>query len=173
MPVVPSCLLESIWVEFHAAIGRDRPEFHPDHPLGCHRRRIPDRALGPHPGRGVDTGGAIPDGVTVHLAAAYDNAPSRAVLEVLGFGEELSRKGVPAPIQTGKRWVVERTNSWMNGYGKIRRCTDRDGRIVDLYLSAVFVTVRQFIQRARKRYRWGARPTTRRLKLTPIAGRPK
>jgi hypothetical protein len=70
------------------------------------------------------------------------------------------------PIQVGKRWVVERTHSWRNGYGKLRRCTDRDGQIVDfyLYLSAAFVTVRQLTQRARKRYRWDTRPTTKRLK---------
>ena len=54
----------------------------------------------------------------------------------------------------------------MNGYGKLRRCTDKDGDIVDfhLYLAAAFVTIRQLIQRARKRYRWDTRPTTRRLK---------
>ncbi|GAA4234292.1 hypothetical protein FHR32_002730 [Streptosporangium album] len=77
---------------------------------------------------------AMPDGVIAHLDAAYDNAPSRAVLEEPGFTGEISRKGVPAPIQVGKRWVVERTNSWMNGYGRVRRCTDRDGQIVDFYL---------------------------------------
>jgi hypothetical protein len=48
VPVVPSCLLEPIWVEFHEAIGGDRPEYHPDHPLGCHRRRIPDRVVFEH-----------------------------------------------------------------------------------------------------------------------------
>jgi hypothetical protein len=54
----------------------------------------------------------------------------------------------------------------MNGYGKLRRCTDRDGRIVDfyLYLAAAFVTVRALIREARSRYRWDTRPTTRRLK---------
>lgn len=54
----------------------------------------------------------------------------------------------------------------MNGYGKFRRCTDRDGQIVDFYLhlSAGFVTVRRLIQRARRVYRWDTRPTTRRLK---------
>jgi hypothetical protein len=46
--VVPSCLLEPIWVEFHATIGGDRPPFHPKHPLGCHRRRIPDRIVFEH-----------------------------------------------------------------------------------------------------------------------------
>lgn len=48
MPAVPSCLLEPIWVEFEQLIGGDRPEFHPDHPLGCHRRRIPDRVVFEH-----------------------------------------------------------------------------------------------------------------------------
>ena len=53
----------------------------------------------------------------------------------------------------------------MNGYGKLRRMTDRDAKIVDfyLYLAAAFVTVRQLIQRARTRYRWDTRPTTKRL----------
>ena len=36
----------------------------------------------------------------------------------------IARKGVPAPIQAGSRWVVERAHSWMNGYGKLRRCTE-------------------------------------------------
>lgn len=77
-----------------------------------------------------------------------------------------SRKGIASPAQDGKRWMVERGNSWMNGYGKLRRMTDKDGQVVDfhLYLAAAFVTVGQLIQRARTRYRWGTRPTTRRLK---------
>lgn len=54
----------------------------------------------------------------------------------------------------------------MNGYGKLRRCTDRDGRIVDfyLYLAAAFVAVRALIRAARTHYRWDTQPTTRRLK---------
>jgi hypothetical protein len=38
------------------------------------------------------------------------------------------------------RWVAERTHSWMNGYGKLRRCTERNPRVVDfyLYLAAAF-----------------------------------
>lgn len=49
----------------------------------------------------------------------------------LGFAGEIARKGVPAPIQAGKRWTVERTHSWMNGYGKLRRCTERNGAVVE------------------------------------------
>jgi hypothetical protein len=70
----------------------------------------------------------------------------------------------PAPGQAPRR--AADPTAWMNGYGKLRRCTDKDGAIVDffLYLAAAFVTVRQLIQRARKRYRWDTRPTVRRLK---------
>ena len=48
MPVVPSSLLEPAWVEFCAVIGGDRREFHPAHPLGCHRRRVPGRVVFEH-----------------------------------------------------------------------------------------------------------------------------
>jgi hypothetical protein len=60
---------------------------------------------------------------------------------------------------------MERTHAWMNGFGKLRRCTESDGRVVDFYLflTPAFVVVRQLIQRARARYRWSTRPTTRRL----------
>ena len=107
-----------------------------------------------------------PEQVTTHLDRAYDNGPSRDLLAELGFDADIARKGIPAPVQVGKRWVVERTNSWMNGFGKIRRCTDRNANIIDfyLYLAAAFVTVRQLIRRARTLYRWDTRPTTRRLK---------
>jgi len=110
--------------------------------------------------------GPMPGDVTAHLDAACDSAPARELLTGLGFDGDIARKGVPAPVQAGGRWVIERTNSWMNGYGKLRRCTERNGKIVDfyLYLAAAFVTIRQLIQRARNRYRWDARPTTKRLK---------
>ena len=288
MPAVPSCLLEPIWVEFHALLnearGGEPPAFDPAHPWGCHRRRVPDRVVfehvidalvhgsgyeriasegcsdrtirrrvkqwarlglaerlhavalaaydliigmdlsdvsvdgcitkapcggekaGPSPvdrrkgglkrsvrveGYGIPVGlvsaganrhdsplleptlraasaqvGKLPEDVTAHLDAAYDSGFTRQLLDDLGLEGEIARKGIPSPIQVGKRWVVERTNSWMNGYGKLRRMTDKDGQVVDfyLYLAAAFVTVRQLIQRARTRYRWDTRPTTRRLK---------
>ena len=284
MPAIPSSLLEPVWVEF-AALLPQRGEFHPDHPLGCHRRRIPDRVVfehlvdalvhgsgyeriatagcsdstirrrlkawagagiaeqvhavalaaydqiiglrlgdipadgcitkapcggdraGPSPvdrrkgglKRSVATDGAgiplgivaaganrhdspllaptlaaattqvgphWPDHVTVHLDAGYDSGITRTLLDGLDLHGEIARKGIPAPIQVGKRWVCERTHSWMNGYGKLLRCTDRDATIVDfyLYLAAAFVTVRALIREARTRYRWDTRPTTRRLK---------
>ena len=282
MPAVPSSLFEPIWDQFCVLLPA-RPEFDPTHPLGCHRRRIPDKTVflvvealvhgsgyervataecsdwtirdrlkqwsrlglaaalhrialagydrmigldlddlaadgaitkapcagdkaGPSPvdrakqglkrstmvdGGGVPLGlasaganrhdsklleptieaakeqvGALPEHARVHLDSAYDGQPSRQVLDDHHLVGEIASKGVPAPVQVGKRWRVERTNSWMNGYSKIRRCCERNGAIVDfyLYLAAAFVTVRALIRRARKRYRWTGRPTTRRLK---------
>ncbi|MDP9797021.1 hypothetical protein J2S43_005533 [Catenuloplanes nepalensis] len=51
-----------------------------------------------------------PDRVAAHLDAAYDSRRTRDLLDELGFDADIARKGVPAPIQAGKRWVVERTN---------------------------------------------------------------
>jgi hypothetical protein len=108
----------------------------------------------------------LPGHRTCHLDRGYDSQPTRQLLDQLGFDAQIARKGIPAPIQAGTRWAVERTHSWMNGYGKLRRCTERDATIVDfyLYLAAALVTIRQLIQRARSHYRWDTRPTTKRLK---------
>jgi hypothetical protein len=289
VPVVPSCLLEPAWVEFSALLaerrGGERPQFHPGHPLGCHRRQVPDRVVfehivtalvhgsgyeriatpgcsdrtirrrlaqwaalglgkalhaaaleaydqvigldladvavdgchtkapcggqraGPSPvdrrkgglkrsvasdGYGIplgstaapgnrhdspllrptlqaaatQLGGIWPAERSCHLDRGYDSAVTRELLDELGFDGQIARKGVPAPVQAGSRWIVERTHSWMNGYGKLRRCTERSAKVVDfyLYLAAALVVIRQIIQKARSRYRWDTRPTTKRLK---------
>lgn len=115
---------------------------------------------------GLDTLGPLPAEITAHLDRGYDNGTIRTLLASLEITGEIARKGVSAPLQVGKRWVVERTQAWMNGFGKLRRCTERNGRVVDFYLflAAVFVVTRCLIQRARSRYRWPNQPTTRRLK---------
>ena len=115
---------------------------------------------------GLDKLDGLPDAVTVHLDRGYDGNPTRALLDALGFDGAIARKGVPAPVQAGARWVVERTHQWMNGFGKLRRCTEKRQSVVDFYLflAAALVVLRQLIQRARHRYRWPSRPTTRRLK---------
>ncbi len=115
---------------------------------------------------GLDKLDRLPSEPTVHLDRAYDSRPTRALLDALGFTGAIARKGVPAPIPAVARWVVERTHNWMNGNGKLRRCTEKWATVVDfgLFVAATLVVIRQLIQRARLRYRWTARPTTRRLK---------
>ncbi|KPI23626.1 putative transposase IS4/IS5 family [Actinobacteria bacterium OV320] len=109
--------------------------------------------------------GVFPEQVNVNLDRGYDSGKTRAALEELGFTGEIARKGLPAPIQAGKRWVVERSHAWMNGFGKLRRCTEKRQCVGDfyLYLSAAMVTLRMLIRRATPLYRVGRRPATKRL----------
>ncbi|MFD0020742.1 IS5 family transposase [Streptomyces sp. NPDC058382] len=44
MPALPSWLTEPLWDHF-ATLLPERPVYHPDHPLGCHRPRISDRII--------------------------------------------------------------------------------------------------------------------------------
>lgn len=286
MPLLPASLIEPLWVEFAALIGTDqRPKYHPNHPLGCHRRRIDDRTvfecviaalvhgsgyeriavagcsdrtirrrLSDWAEQGVtkdllrttlagydrmlgldledlsvdgsitnplvavrfpadprstvpsrarndrwsptapgspcmiaaaaaanandsplleptlagvpDAVGPLPDGACVHLDAGYDSGKTRDLLHILGYEHRIASKGTPSPIQVGKRWVVERTHSWMNGYGKLRRSTDKRRVIVEffLFLAAALTVIRRLINTARTRYRWEARPSTPRLR---------
>ncbi len=284
MPVLPACLVEPLWVQFSALLPV-HPVVAPTHPLGCHRRRIPDRVVFERvldalvhgsgyeritrPGCsdrtirrrvaewaqlglmeqvhtlalaaydrmiGLDleelaVGGCITKapcggevagrspvdrgkqgtkrsvcteggGLPVHLVSAganrpdspllkptlagldklvdltarepqeveldrgYDNGPSRDRLAARGLEGRSARKGVPAPLPAGSRWKVERTHAWMNGFGKLRRCTENRQAVVDFYLflAAALVVIRHLIQEARTRYRWPTRPITRRLK---------
>lgn len=130
--------------------------------VGANRHDAP--LLGPTLA-GLEPLGPLP-GTAVHLDRGYDSGVTRALLDALGFTGVIARRGVPAPLQVGNRWVVERTQAWMNGYGKLRRCTEQTKRVVDfyLYLAATVVVTRALIQRARMQYRWSGRPTTRRLK---------
>jgi hypothetical protein len=294
VPLLPASIIDPLWVEFAALIGVDeQPEFSPDHPWGCHRRRVTTRVVFDHviaalvhgsgyeriatPGCsdrtirrrltawaqaghgpallrialaaydrmigldledlsvdgcitkapcGGEVAGRSPvdrgkqgtkrsvaadgGGIPLHLVAArandhdsplleptlagicdmigplpqyrdlhgdpqfpsmhldrgYDSGKTRTLLDLLGFEAHIAVKGQPAPIQAGQRWPVERLHAWMNGFGKLRRCTDKRKVIVEfyLYLAAAITVIRRLINRARSLYRWPTRPTTRRLR---------
>ncbi len=114
---------------------------------------------------GLEKLGPLPPTIVVHLDRGYDSDVTRGLLRERGFTGEIACRGVPAPVQVGMRWVVERSQSWMNDFGKIRRCTERNGRVVTFYLflAATVVVTRLLIQRSRTHYRWPDRPATRRL----------
>ncbi|GHF30361.1 hypothetical protein GCM10017776_55960 [Streptomyces griseoluteus] len=44
MPALPRWLTEPLWNQFTVLLP-ERPRYHPNHPLGCHRRRISDRIV--------------------------------------------------------------------------------------------------------------------------------
>jgi hypothetical protein len=116
--------------------------------------------------QGLDVRGPIPSGTTVHLDRGYDSQQTRRVLDDLGLQGQISVNDVPAPVQAGKRWVVERTHAWMNGFSQLRRCSERRAVVArfHLYLAAAVVTTRCLIDAARTCSRWPMRPATRRLK---------
>jgi hypothetical protein len=71
----------------------------------------------------------------VHLDAGYDYQPCRQVLAARAMAGEIAARGVPAPIQVGRRWVIERTHAWGNQYGKLRWCTERRRTVVEFWLA--------------------------------------
>jgi transposase len=108
----------------------------------------------------------LPAEVRVHLDAGYDYRPCRQALEERGLRGEIAHRGEPAPIQVGRRWVVERTNSWLNDFGKLLRCTERRRDCIDAYLAlaAAIVTIRALLRAAWYRYRWNTRPRSPRIR---------
>jgi hypothetical protein len=83
--------------------------------MGCWRRpRTPLELFAP-----------LPVGSTVHLDAGYDWQPCRDELARRGLAGQIAQRGIAAPIQAGRRWVIERTHAWGNQNGKLRWCTER------------------------------------------------
>ncbi len=76
----------------------------------------------------------LPTPPTMQLARSYDSTTTHDLLDILGYTGRIAAKGTPAPIQVGKRWPGERTHAWMNGDGKLRRCTDKHKHAVAFYL---------------------------------------
>jgi hypothetical protein len=93
-------------------------------------------------------------------------APAEPSWPERGLQAEISQRGQPAPVQVGRRWVVERTNAWLNDFGRIRRCTERRRPCIEAYLAlaTAIVTLRALLRAAWYRYRWGTRPRSPRIR---------
>lgn len=107
--------------------------------------------------------GPLPDDPHLHLDRGYDSTKTRDELARRRVTGVIAEKGKPAPVQVGKRWVVERTNAWQNAFKKLLWCTERRQRVVDFYLvfANVVITVRRLLRTAWSRYRWDSRPVRR------------
>jgi transposase len=111
----------------------------------------------------IGVAGLLPAQPVVHLDAGYDYQPCRQVLTERGMIGQIATRGIPAPIQASRRWVIERTHAWGNQYGKLRWCTERRRLVVQFWLAlanAVIVCGR-LLRRAWTCYRWQARPRRR------------
>ena len=279
MPALPSWLINPLWDQVGALLP-DRGPYHPDHPLGCHRSRIPDRVIfdkliqvlvfgcgyrkiadatcsattlrdrrdqwirlgifatlellvlqaydrmvgldlqdlavdgcitkapcgGDASGRSpVDRGkrgrkrstvveahgiplgtvaaganrhdapllgstldtlerlGPLPPQPVVHLDAGYDSDKTRDLLHDRGMRGQIATKGTPAPIQTTRRWPVERTHAWGNQFKKLVWNTERHDPVIDAFLALAhaIITLRRLIRSAWSLYRWDTRPAQR------------
>jgi transposase len=104
----------------------------------------------------------LPERITVHLDAGYDSHKTRDLLDTLGCDYVISKKGTP--LQTGARWVVERTNSWhTRGFRKLQICTEVRTRVIAAFiaLAGAIITTRRLIRQAWTTHRWNTRPTRR------------
>ena len=91
-----------------------------------HDSKLLEPTLGTIHGRGL-----IGDIETIHLDKGYDYQFIDELIARAGIDDaNISRKkkrGQPAPrrYRIERRWVVERTNSWLANFGQLRRNTDR------------------------------------------------
>jgi hypothetical protein len=76
---------------------------------------------------------------------------------------EIATRGQPAPIQAGRRWVIERTHAWGNQYGKLRWCTERRRVVVEFWLALAIAAMvcGRLLRRAWTSHRWDGRPRRR------------
>ena len=98
--------------------------------------------------------------ITVHLDAGYDSRRTRELLEVLGCDARISPRGTP--LQAGRRWVIERTNSWhTRGLRRLQICTEVRTRVIEAFiaLANTIITIRNLIHHAWTTHRWDQRPT--------------
>jgi Transposase DDE domain len=111
----------------------------------------------------ITTAVPLPERPTVHLDAGYDDQPCRQVLAARGMAAEIAARGVPAPIQAGRRWVIERPHAWGNQYGKLRWCTERRRLVVEFWLALALAAIvcGRLLRRAWTHYRWDDRPRRR------------
>ena len=107
--------------------------------------------------------GPLPAQPVVHLDAGYDYQPCRQILTTRGMVGQIATRGIPAPIQAGRRWPVERTHAWGNQYGKLRWCTERRRLVVEFWLAlaSAAIVCGRLVRRAWTHYRWDSRPRRR------------
>jgi len=103
----------------------------------------------------ADRRGLLSNVETLHLDRGYAGDPVMRTCRSYGIDDVVRapkrprgtmRRG-PKPVPLGKRWTIERTNSWLSNFGQLRRSTDRNtkARLGQLALAiALIITVKLF-----------------------------
>jgi hypothetical protein len=81
----------------------------------------------------IEVVGSLPAQPVVHLDAGYDDRPCGQVLAARGMAGQVATRGLAAPIQASRRWVIERSHAWGNQDGRLRWCTERRRIVVALW----------------------------------------
>ncbi len=109
--------------------------------------------------------GLLADIDTIWLDRGYDSGLTRQRLADHGIGDAIIAKkrtrdsSEPKTNQPmGLRWPVERTNSWLSNFGRLRRNTDRKAahRLAQFALAVVFLLSAKLID---WRNRWSPAPS--------------
>lgn len=126
----------------------------------------PDRRLLGETLAGLDRLEYVPPRLPVLLDRGYLGAPVQTTLADRGCIGVLPASGKPAAGSVGERWVVERTHSWLNDFGRLRRCPERRAAVVQLYLflAATIIVIRMLLRAAVQDFRWPTRSISRRLR---------
>jgi len=90
----------------------------------------------------------------MHLDRGYDNGRVRDCVARFGIEDLVCAKRRPAgtadgklPVPLGMRWPIERTNSWLSNFGKLRRNTDRciEHRLAQIALAVALLLTAKLI----------------------------
>lgn len=101
----------------------------------------------------------LPEHTMVHLDAGFNSTKTHDLLDELGCDTTISIKGFP--LQAGRRWVIERTNSRHNrGFKKLLVCTERHTRVIDAFiaLANALIVLRRLPRKAWTPHHWDTRP---------------
>ena len=79
--------------------------------------------------------GGLLEPARVHLDHGHDSELTRKRLAERDLIGVICDKGKPSPLAAMNRWVVERTNSWQNAHKKLVWCTEKKGRVIDIWVS--------------------------------------
>jgi hypothetical protein len=111
----------------------------------------------------LDELGPLPEDITEHLDSGYDSGKTRDTLAERGLRGQIAHTGEKAPSQPSRRWHVERTNSWHNGFNRLQRCYERSETVIDAYfdLADTIITLRALIRKPWTTHRRDTRPPRR------------
>lgn len=84
---------------------------------------------------------------------------TRDMIDELGCETIISKTGLP--LQVGRGWRIERTNSWhARGFHELQVCTERITRVIEAFiaLANAIIIIRLLIRTAWHTHRWDDRP---------------